>query len=183
MSITETPQSLQRAIHQQLQLALNVRGHPWRTPVLANVDENDMPQARTVVLRGVENDGHLLTMFTDRRSPKSRQLQGRPTATLVFWHPELQWQLRAQGPVTVDTDRHAIDTVWESIRNTAAAGDYLTPSAPGEPLKEARALAPEEHQLAILRLAVERSDWLCLSRTGHQRAGWGIEHPFRWLTP
>lgn len=183
MDTLDTPDLVQEAVQHQLLAALNERGHPWRTPVLANVDEYGLPQARTVVLRHVTNNGCSLQLFTDRRSPKSCQLQRQPAATLVFWHPELKWQLRVSGFAAIDSDSDYLQQIWRQLRDTSAAGDYLTAMAPGSPLNDAPAMALEHHQLAIITLSVERFDWLELSISGHRRARWGSGQPFEWLTP
>ena len=44
-------ESLRAQIWQQLRQAIGEREHEWRTPVLADVDAEGLPQARTVVLR------------------------------------------------------------------------------------------------------------------------------------
>ncbi len=53
--------------------------------VLATVDDQGLPAARTVLLKGLDARG--LTFFTQRRSTKGRQLRTTPHAAVVFpWH-------------------------------------------------------------------------------------------------
>lgn len=66
--------------------------------VVATVDEHGHPDARTVLLKGLESDG--VTFFTNLGSAKARQLQLVPYATAVLlWHPMYR-QVRLRGPVT-----------------------------------------------------------------------------------
>ena len=186
-----TPAELPARIWQELQRATVDRHHEWRTPVLASVDADGLPQARTVVLRRAEADTRALTCFTDARSPKCAELQTRPQAALVFWSQRLGWQLRITARAEVDTDGPAVQAAWERVRQSAAASDYLMPRAPGAPLDgAASATASDPHHLAIVRLQVSGIDWLELHRDGHRRGRWdgsSTERPepagWVWLTP
>lgn len=65
--------------------------------VLATVDADGDPAARTVLLKGLDARG--LAFFTQRRSAKGRQLGARPSAAAVFvWH-DLDRQVTVRGPV------------------------------------------------------------------------------------
>ena len=65
--------------------------------VLATVDADGDPAARTVLLKGLDARG--LTFFTQRRSAKGRQLGAHPSAAAVFvWH-DLDRQVTVRGPV------------------------------------------------------------------------------------
>jgi len=62
---------------------------------LATVDENGMPNARMVLLKGA--DDHGFVFFTDSRSRKGTELAANPRAALVFWWAELERQVRLVG--------------------------------------------------------------------------------------
>jgi pyridoxamine 5'-phosphate oxidase len=65
---------------------------------LATVDEHGDPDARTVLLRGVDERGFV--WFTNRTSPKGRELAAHPHAALVFvWLPQHR-QVRVTGAVS-----------------------------------------------------------------------------------
>jgi len=186
-----TPAELPARIWQELQRATVDRHHEWRTPVLASVDADGLPQARTVVLRRADADARALTCFTDARSPKCAELQARPQAALVFWSQRLGWQLRVRAQATVHTDGPAVQAAWERVRQSAAASDYLMPRAPGAPLDGPAADAvSDRHHLAIVQLQVHAIDWLELHRDGHRRGHWDGSSADRaepagwvWLTP
>jgi pyridoxamine 5'-phosphate oxidase len=66
--------------------------------VVATVDADGLPDARTVLLKGLSPQG--LTFYTNTRSAKGQQLAAHPYAALVLlWHPMFR-QIRLRGPVT-----------------------------------------------------------------------------------
>jgi pyridoxamine 5'-phosphate oxidase len=64
---------------------------------LATVDASGSPDARIVLLRGLDERG--VSWFTNHRSAKGRQLAAAPVAAVVaYWQP-LERQVRLRGPV------------------------------------------------------------------------------------
>ena len=68
---------LRKAVASALQRAPLDKHHDWRTPVLATVDGQGRPQARTVVLRHADRATQTLVFFTDARSPKCAELRAQ----------------------------------------------------------------------------------------------------------
>ncbi len=166
---------LLRRIGAELKRATVDRHHAWRSPVLASVSPDGTPSARTVVLRQAVVDAggvHELHIYTDRRSPKVQALQHQPQASLLFWSPRLNWQLRVSARVSVALDGPLVDSAWARVGVGRAAGDYLAPAAPGAPLDGTPPTGPAQHQLAVLVAQVSAIDWLALHRDGHRRARW-----------
>ena len=65
---------------------------------LATVDENGQPSARIVLLKGFDADGFVF--FTNYLSRKGRELERQPRASLLFFWPLLERQVRIEGSVT-----------------------------------------------------------------------------------
>ncbi|HEX4342688.1 MAG TPA: pyridoxamine 5'-phosphate oxidase [Verrucomicrobiae bacterium] len=65
--------------------------------VLATVDKNGFPSARTVLLKGVDARGFIF--FTNYDSRKGRELLENPNAALTFYWPELERQVCVSGMV------------------------------------------------------------------------------------
>ena len=65
---------------------------------LATVADDGAPDARIVLLKGVDARG--FTFFTDYRSQKGHDLASHPQAALVFFWQELERQVRIRGTVT-----------------------------------------------------------------------------------
>lgn len=64
---------------------------------LATVDATGVPDARVVLLRGVDARG--VRWFSNRRSAKGRQLADHPVAAVVLFWPQLERQIRLRGTV------------------------------------------------------------------------------------
>lgn len=63
---------------------------------LATVDAEGMPDARMVLLKGVDSCGFVF--FTNMDSQKGRELDAQPKAALVFHWKSLNKQVRVRGP-------------------------------------------------------------------------------------
>ena len=187
----QTPQEIRPQIWKELGRASQDRHHEWRTPVLASTDADGLPDARTVVLRQVDVVDGQLTFYTDRRSPKVPQLQAQAQAVLVFWSARLGWQLRVRVACKVITAGPEVEALWQGVKQSAAAGDYLSPLPPGAVLTKDSSMTPNAetanglapaHHFAVLRAQVLQMDWLELSREGHRRAQLSAT-TWAWLTP
>ena len=175
--------TLTGSIWRELELANTDRQHQWRTPVLASIDTNGLPQARTVVLRKVCHHTQTLQFFSDARSPKVAQLRASGQIQLVFWSSELKWQLRVSAQARVETSGAGVDKAWQGIKLGPARQDYLSQFAPGDALPDTATTALDESpHLAIISAEVTHMDWLSLSSEGHQRAEISAT-AVRWLTP
>lgn len=64
---------------------------------LATVGEDSMPAVRIVLLKGVDAGG--FTFYTNLASPKARQLEKNPKASLCFYWMPLDKQVRVSGKV------------------------------------------------------------------------------------
>ncbi|KRB80524.1 hypothetical protein ASE01_01265 [Nocardioides sp. Root190] len=69
--------------------------HEPNAMIVATVDADGLPSARTVLLKGVTADG--FRFFTNTESRKGEALAARPACALLFpWHP-LERQVRVEG--------------------------------------------------------------------------------------
>ena len=179
----QTSLDIRHRIWMELGRATQDRHHAWRTPVLATTGADGLPDARTVVLREADANIANLRFYTDGRSAKVAQLSARPDCLLVFWSKRLNWQLRVRATITLHTAGPLVDAVWARVRQSAAAGDYLSPSAPGSTLPEVTpATEQHKHHLVVLSAEVHEIDWLELDRGGHRRARLRAD-TWEWLTP
>ncbi|MGL4573504.1 MAG: pyridoxamine 5'-phosphate oxidase family protein [Burkholderiaceae bacterium] len=100
------------------------------------------PQARVVLLRAVDPQRRILTLYTDARSPKVADLNADPRMAWTFWDERLRLQLRVRSTATV----HHNDARAAAVRTQVpehAWRDYTSLAAPGE------SVAQQEHDPAL----------------------------------
>ena len=98
---------IHRSCWAELAQAARQKDHVFRLMGLATVN-GDAADLRTVVLREVLADAQRLVFFTDARSPKVKQLQAHPQATLMVWSAQLGWQLRLRVRLEVEVSGLAV---------------------------------------------------------------------------
>ena len=178
-NLLNSNQAITTQIWQQLLRASVDKYHEWRSPVLVtnglkNSDNENWPDARTVILRAVNENTKELVFYTDSRSPKVAQLVQNPKAMVVFWSKRLNWQLRIKATVKIDLNSDLVQKTWEKVKQSPSAGDYLRSQMPGEILNNAQnsskqLFAGTAHFALVIAQVIE-IDWLELSRNGHRRA-------------
>ena len=72
---------------------------------LATADERGMPSVRMVLLKAVDNSGFVF--YTNKESNKGRELKANPQASLCFYWPNLERQVRVRGHVEDISDEEA----------------------------------------------------------------------------
>lgn len=90
---------------------------------LATADAEGIPSARTVLLRGMGEDG--LRWYTNRESLKGRQLAGNPRAQLLFYWRELGRQVAVHGSVR-ELDDADSDAYFASRPRAARLGAWAS---------------------------------------------------------
>lgn len=180
------------------------RRSPMRLPVIATVDEQGTPRARTVVLRHVDRNTHTIGFHTDARSPKLQHLQRLPPSTKfaiawVFYDPEAKIQIRAETGARVHVGDDVARAVWDETPDYSRAC-YMVAQPPSSVLPTALDPAdavvtgspPHDRSerlgwpnFAVVRCEVRRFEWLSLAASGHRRAQFqpGDAASARWLVP
>ena len=90
---------------------------------LATVDAEGMPDARMVLLKGVDAAG--FTFFTNLESAKGQELIARPKAALVFHWKSLRRQVRVRGEVGPVTEAEA-DAYFASRARSSQIGAWAS---------------------------------------------------------
>jgi pyridoxamine 5'-phosphate oxidase len=72
---------------------------------LATVSEQGKPSGRIVYLR--EYEDHHFWFYTNYSSKKAKELIAKPFASLTFFWPELERQIRIEGPVEKASDTYS----------------------------------------------------------------------------
>ncbi len=102
MTRIEQLQAIEEAVWSELSRAPRECSHAWRVGVLATTD-GQAADARCIVLRDVDAARRRLVFYADSRSPKIKQIEAYPAATIVLWSAPLSWQLRLRVQLSVET--------------------------------------------------------------------------------
>ena len=90
---------------------------------LATVDDDGMPNARMVLLKGADAQGFVF--FTNKASQKGRELDAHAKAALVFHWKSLNKQVRVRGLVAPVTDAEA-DAYFATRAKQAQIGAWAS---------------------------------------------------------
>ena len=148
---------------------------------LATLGEDGSPRVRTLVVRGVEDDGSVLSC-SDARSAKDDQLKSDARAEGVLWfeEPKVQFRLRGECRVVSAGDDDALrERVWKTLKDSGRML-FAWPD-PGGPRADESAFVdgvgeeePVPDNFEVLRLVAAEVDRLDLSDTPHGRTTWSL---------
>jgi general stress protein 26 len=174
-------------IRQKLARACRDRRAAWRTPVLATVGADGAPQARTLVLRGVDRESRRLQLHSDSRAGKVAAIGHEPRVALTFWCPRDRLQLRIAGLATVEASGDLVAEAWLRVPPVARR-NYLTALPPGAPLDGGtpEVTTTRSAHFALIGISIQSMDWLWLGEPDHRRGllAWdGNSWAARWLVP
>jgi pyridoxamine 5'-phosphate oxidase len=93
---------------------------------LATADAQGRPAARTVLLKGYDKAGFVF--YTNYESRKGRDLAVNPRASLLFFWPELERQVRIDGAVA-RVDAAESDTYYASRPLASRIGAWASPQS------------------------------------------------------
>jgi pyridoxamine 5'-phosphate oxidase len=74
---------------------------------LATVSKDGMPNARIVLLKGISETGFMF--YTNYESTKGRELAENPNASIVFFWPQVERQVRVTGTVHKTTRKESAE--------------------------------------------------------------------------
>jgi pyridoxamine 5'-phosphate oxidase len=126
--------------------------------VLSTVDPDGLPSSRTVLLRGVDDQG--LQFFTSYSSGKGRALLAHPNVSLLFPWYTIQRQVIVRGTAT-PTDAAASDAYFAArprgAQIAAVASDQSRPIASREALE--RKVHEVEDRVGSVEPVARPEDW------------------------
>lgn len=172
-------------------------GSPLRKPVLATLGAAGAPSLRTVILRSADIHARRLGFFTDARSPKVAELARDPRASVLFYDPRCDLQMRLSGRAEV---RVGDEAAWASAAPPSRRA-YLVTAPPGTPASgpvsglpaDVDGIIPPLERLeegrpnfAFVEFSFAEADIVLFSRAGNRRAR--IRHEAEaghaeWLVP
>lgn len=197
--IPYTLHELERDSWKQLQSAPARKQDGFKTMTLATHALDESVDARTVVLREVDETHHRLWFHTDVRARKILQLEAFPNAILLFWDDKRQVQLRLQVETVIHINDEVADAQWQKLW-VGSRKMYLSEQKPGSEVEhpypgfpqslgdglpsEADSEAGRRH-FAVVECRVLNLEYLHLSRSGQARALFVYEPDVShsWLAP
>ncbi|MCM2130646.1 pyridoxamine 5'-phosphate oxidase [Larsenimonas rhizosphaerae] len=90
---------------------------------LATADGSGRPHARIVLLKGFDESGFVF--YTSYQSHKGGELSSNPLASLVFWWPTLQRQVRIEGSVE-QVERERSEAYFHSRPRESQLGAWVS---------------------------------------------------------
>lgn len=177
----ESLHTIEKACWLALVDATRDREHPWRAMTLATVD-GERADARTVVLRDVDETRRRVVLYADSRSAKVAQIQAHPQGVLVGWWPKSGWQLRLRVALSVETSGLEVSSRWARVKLSPSARDYLAALPPGTPVDRYQPERGSREHFAVVTATILEMDWMELHADGHRRARLAGDAS-TWLTP
>ncbi len=108
---------------------------------LATTDSAGRPSARTVLLKGFDNQGFVF--YTKYESRKGEEMAANPFAAILFTWLDLQRQIRIEGKIEKVTENESL-SYFQSRPRESQVGAWASPQS--RPIANRNAL--EENQLA-----------------------------------
>lgn len=193
-----TDQFLHDSWHLLIKAAAKRKGN-YQKPGIATIAPDGFAQQRVVVLRDVDMSQRLLTLFTDARSEKVRDLQQNPHLSWLFWDERKKVQIRMSGQAILEQGTDRCRSYWGRLPVQGRAS-YAMLTAPGSRQQDDSVPLPSywdaEMDLAktayafdhfmVITCQIAKVDLLHLHHAGHQRAKYEYQHEQwegHWVTP
>ncbi|QNR24036.1 pyridoxamine 5'-phosphate oxidase [Croceimicrobium hydrocarbonivorans] len=94
--------------------------------VLATVDSKGMPHSRVLLLKGIDQGG--FEFYTNYQSAKGQELAANPKASMCFFWPELERQIRVEGEVQKLSAEEST-TYFKSRPHGSQVGAWVSPQS------------------------------------------------------
>lgn len=145
--------------------------------MLATIDAAGRPRCRTIVIRGVRDDGRVVAC-TDARSEKVEQIDANDRVEACVWFADSRTQFRLAGTARLigpEDDDSA--RVWRELSDSARAlFAWPTPMLPREDeeafVKGVPSNDPVPETFRVLEVTPTSCDHLALGVLPHERTIW-----------
>ena len=109
---------------------LTDRRTAFHAPIVASIDLQGHPTARTMILRDADRAHRTLIFHADIRSAKITELRARPSVCAIAYDAEQKIQLRISGSITLHSDDEIANSAWAGSRAMSRL-TYSVDDAPG----------------------------------------------------
>ncbi|MCC5915074.1 MAG: pyridoxamine 5'-phosphate oxidase family protein [Balneolaceae bacterium] len=140
----------------------------------------NLPSSRMVILRQILPKLRA-RFYTDRRSRKVQEIQINPKASLLFWDPSKNLQIRLAAECTIHHGNETANEEWNRVQGSARK-DYNTVLAPGSPIENPEDAEEwhdpfSEKEFTVIDALPFRIDLLQIRRKGHLALRFQRENP------
>lgn len=148
--------------------------HPFRYLSLASFNPDQQESnIRMVILREVSKDG-MITLYTDIRTNKVKELQAIENAALLFWHDHHKVQVTVKANIVLHHNDEIAEQYWKKDVHGAAQKAYTPLIAPGTSIEDPKEAHkwPEEYtdeHFCVIKCIPYEMDILQLSGKEHLR--------------
>ncbi len=116
-----------------LEEAINAQIEEANAMLLSTINQDNCPESRIVLLKGLESDG--FCFYTNYTSRKGMQLEYSPYAALNFFWKELERQVRINGVVEKLSEEES-DIYFNSRPKGSRIGAWVSPQSEVIPNRE-----------------------------------------------
>lgn len=124
-----------------MQEALTAQVEEATAMVLSTADAQGKPSARVVLLKALEEEGFVF--YTNYESRKGQQLAQNPYASLTFFWPSLERQVRIEGQIEKISEEKSDTYFWSRPRGSQI-GAWSSPQS--QPIEDRFVLEDLEQQ-------------------------------------
>ena len=180
-----------------LNSALKNRNSPFHIPIFIC---GNKPDARIIVLRGLDEKEKKIWFHSDIRSNKIKILKSNSDSALLFYDKSEKIQLRVLGNTKINYQNTLTEKSWKKTTHMSRQC-YLGDKPPGSNVAEATSgltelvdnlkYSKEESEagyknFCVIEVFIKSIEWLYLAAKGHRRAYFSIKNNSlekKWLIP
>ena len=178
-------------IWKELELSLENSKHPFHIFTITTINGN-FPDSRYVVLRNVNETKKTIYFNTDKRSNKIKHIKNNNNVCALFYDIVKKIQLRIYGSIKEEANLNTLKNIWNKSRDMSKQC-YLNKYAPGTIIENSKDYVNNNHKIdindgfsnfAVLKIEIDRIDWLNLSHQGHERLMFDLkQNKSDWISP
>ena len=171
-----------------LENAVVDRKSGFHTFTLATIT-NDVPDARTVVLRGCDKKNNILSFHTNHKSHKIQDISKNNKVSALFYDKNDKTQFRISGEANINNGSSYCKKKWNSMSKQSRQCYYqnIDPGKSIDSPEQVKTVLNDDisKTFTIIDIEIIKIDWLYLSSSGHTRAKFIRENYFQgeWIAP
>lgn len=124
--------------------------------VLSTVGADHRPSARVLLLRDFDESGFVF--YTNYHSRKAREIEGNPYASMTFFWPELERQVRVEGKL-MKQNAAGSDEYFNARPRSSQLGAWASPQSDALPSRSVLDKSLEELEKRFAGQPVPRPEW------------------------